>query len=35
MYGTQLIDPTSIRGVKYVMKGGTIFKNLVPTSIHT
>jgi imidazolonepropionase-like amidohydrolase len=34
MDGNPLTDPTSIRRVEFVMKGGTIFKNVMPTSIH-
>jgi imidazolonepropionase-like amidohydrolase len=33
MDGNPLTDPTSIRRVVFVMKGGTIFKNTEPTSI--
>jgi imidazolonepropionase-like amidohydrolase len=32
MDGDPLTDPTSVRRVEFVMKGGTIFKNLVPAS---
>jgi imidazolonepropionase-like amidohydrolase len=31
MDGNPLTDPTSVRRVEFVMKGGTIFKNAVPT----
>jgi imidazolonepropionase-like amidohydrolase len=31
MDGNPLTDPTSVRRVEFVMKGGTIFKNVVPT----
>jgi imidazolonepropionase-like amidohydrolase len=31
MDGDPLTDPTSVRRVEFVMKGGTIFKNVVPT----
>jgi imidazolonepropionase-like amidohydrolase len=34
MEGNPLTDPTSVRRVKFVMKGGAIFKNLVPTHAH-
>jgi imidazolonepropionase-like amidohydrolase len=34
MDGNPLTDPTSVRRVEFVMKGGTIFKNLVPTQSH-
>jgi imidazolonepropionase-like amidohydrolase len=30
MDGNPLIDPTSVRRIEFVMKGGTIFKNVVP-----
>ena len=30
MDGNPLTDPTALRRVEFVMKGGTIFKNLVP-----
>jgi imidazolonepropionase-like amidohydrolase len=33
MEGNPLTDPTSVRRVVFVMKGGTIFKNVIPTSI--
>jgi imidazolonepropionase-like amidohydrolase len=32
MDGNPLTDPTSVRRVEFVMKGGTIFKNVVPAS---
>ena len=32
MDGDPLTDPTSVRRVEFVMKGGTIFKNLAPAS---
>jgi imidazolonepropionase-like amidohydrolase len=32
MAGNPLTDPTSVRRVEFVMKGGTIFKNVVPAS---
>jgi imidazolonepropionase-like amidohydrolase len=32
MDGNPLTDPTSIRRVVFVMKGGTIFKDVIPTS---
>jgi imidazolonepropionase-like amidohydrolase len=31
MDGDPLKDPTALRRVLFVMKGGTIFKNIVPT----
>jgi imidazolonepropionase-like amidohydrolase len=31
MDGNPLTDPTSVRRVEFVMKGGTIFKNVIPT----
>jgi imidazolonepropionase-like amidohydrolase len=31
MNGNPLTDPTSVRRVEFVMKGGTIFKNVMPT----
>ena len=34
MQGDPIADPTSLRGVVFVMKGGTIFKNLVPSTKH-
>jgi imidazolonepropionase-like amidohydrolase len=34
MDGNPLTDPTSVRRVEFVMKGGTIFKNVVPTHAH-
>lgn len=33
MDGNPLTDPTSVRRVVFVMKGGTIFKNVIPTSV--
>jgi imidazolonepropionase-like amidohydrolase len=30
MDGDPLTDPTSLRRVEFVMKGGTIFKNVIP-----
>jgi len=35
MDGDPLTDPTSIRRVVFVMKGGTVFKNLAPNAIET
>jgi imidazolonepropionase-like amidohydrolase len=32
MDGNPLTDPTSVRRVEFVMKGGIIFKNVVPAS---
>jgi imidazolonepropionase-like amidohydrolase len=32
MDGNPLTDPTSVRRVEFVMKGGTIFKNIIPSS---
>lgn len=32
MDGNPLTDPTSVRRVEFVMKGGTIFKNVIPAS---
>ena len=32
MEGNPLTDPTSVRRVEFVMKGGTIFKNVIPAS---
>ena len=34
MDGNPLSDPTSVRRVVFVMKGGIIFKNLVPAKTH-
>jgi imidazolonepropionase-like amidohydrolase len=34
MDGNPLTDPTSVRRVEFVMKGGTIFKNVIPASIN-
>jgi imidazolonepropionase-like amidohydrolase len=34
MDGNPLTDPTSVRRVEFVMKGGTIFKNVIPTAPH-
>jgi len=34
MDGDPLADPTSLRRVVFVMKGGTIFKNQVPSAKH-
>ena len=34
MEGDPIADPTSLRRVVFVMKGGTIFKNLVPGAKH-
>jgi hypothetical protein len=31
MDGNPLTDPTAVRRVLFVMKGGKIFKNLVPS----
>jgi imidazolonepropionase-like amidohydrolase len=31
MDGNPLADPTSVRRVEFVMKGGTIFKNVAPS----
>jgi imidazolonepropionase-like amidohydrolase len=33
MDGDPLKDPTSVRRVEFVMKGGTIFKNAVPARL--
>jgi imidazolonepropionase-like amidohydrolase len=35
MEGNPLTDPTSVRRVEFVMKGGTIFRNVVPTESRT
>ena len=34
MDGNPLTDATSVRRVEFVMKGGTIFKNVIPTESH-
>ena len=34
MQGDPIADPTSLRRVVFVMKGGTIFKNLIPSAKH-
>jgi imidazolonepropionase-like amidohydrolase len=35
MEGNPLTDPTSVRRVEFVMKGGTIFKNDIPSHTHS
>jgi imidazolonepropionase-like amidohydrolase len=35
MDGNPLTDPTSVRRVEFVMKGGTIFRNVMPTPSRT